>query len=214
MRPLLIMGIAFACACVCCAQETERPFIPEGVKYKFIDDKRNAEVRAYVAARFLKGQSGVSELFEGECTCAPGFWRLVKGLGIKSPKLEVFTIPNERTGKVYNENGAQIQDPGDLNKMADYLATQVGVKPTVRRLTSKEIDRFWVVIPFEIEEPLFIVESNGKAFVLCLRQSKNDQKWRIWWVDALGEYNYGERPTHDGIKLEKPVPATNSVSGI
>jgi hypothetical protein len=177
-----------------------------------MDDRQNAEVRDSLVAQFLQGQSGVAALFIDDCTCAPGYWKLVAGLGIKAPKVSTFSIPNERTGKVYKLDGAQIQDSGDLSRIAHNLATQVGIKPIIRRLTTKEIAKFWVVIPFDIEEPLFVVEAGSRQIVLCLRRTEGGQNWRVWWVDALTEYDYGEGPTHeDTPKAPNQAPTTTAV---
>jgi hypothetical protein len=171
MRRLFIVGIICMGAVVCCAQDTERPHIPDGVKYTFMDDKQNAEVRDFLAAQFSRGQSGVAELFADECMCAPGYWKLVAGLGIKAPKINAFSVPNGRTGKTYKMDGAQIQDSSDLSLISKYLAAQVGTDPSIRRLTSKEIAKFWVVVPFDIQEPVFVAESGSRQFVVCLKQS-------------------------------------------
>jgi hypothetical protein len=211
MRRLVILGIICMVAVACYAQDTPRPQIPEGVKYTFMDDKQNAEVRDFLAAQFHQGQSGVAELFVSECMCAPGYWRLVAGFGIKAPKIKAFSVPNERTGKVYIMNGAQIQDSEDLNQISQDLAMQVGTEPTIRRLTTKEIAKFWVIVPFNIEEPLFVVESGNKQFVVCLKKRDSGNKWRIWWIDALNEYDWGQGSPQGAIE-QSPKQASQTLS--
>ena len=194
-----IFGIIYACAVVCCGQNSQRASIPDGVKYKFMDDKENAEVRDFLVGKFLRGNSGVAELFTNECMCAPGYWKLVAGIGIKAPKINSFSVPNEHTGKLYKLDGAQIHEPGDLSRISQYLVTNLNTQPTIRRLTSTEIGRFWVVVPFDIEEPLFVVESDHRRqFVLCLQKVDSEHKWRVWWIDALAEYDWGQAPTQGG----------------
>jgi hypothetical protein len=189
---LRILILTFACAFACHAQQGDRPVIPNGVKYRFMDDKQNADVREFLAGQFLRGEVGVSELFIADCTCAPGYWRLVAPSGIESPQVRTFSVPNERTKKTYKLDGAQLKARSDLRAIARHLASEVGSKPIIRRLTTMEIARFWIVIPFDIEEPLFVVESSKRSLVLCLRRAADAQKWHVWWIDALSEYDYGE----------------------
>jgi hypothetical protein len=174
-----------------------------------MDDKENAEVREFLAGKFLHGKSGVAELFTNECMCAPGYWKLVAGIGIKAPKINSFSVPNERTGKVYKMDGAQIHEPSDLGRISQYLVTNVNTQPTIRRLTSTEIGRLWVVVPFDIEEPLFVIESDHRQFVLCLRKVDGEQKWRVWWIDALGEYEWGRAPAEPDTNQAARPPSAN-----
>lgn len=165
--------------------------MPDGVAYRFMDDARLAKVREFLAVRFAKGEAGVSELFHEECMCAPGYWRLLGRPGTAAPELVKFSIPNRRSGKTYELEGAHLKDGRDLKVLAAKITTELGRKPSVRRLTSKEIARFWIVVPFEIEEPVFMFEGASQTLVVCLKATPSGG-WRIWWIDALAEYDYGE----------------------
>jgi hypothetical protein len=156
-----------------------------------MDDAQLAQVREFVVSHFDRGESGVSELFSAECMCAPGYWRRVASPTIVAPQLKNFSIPNRHTGKTYNLDGARLEERSDLKILSRNVASDAGRAPTVRRLSTGEIARLWVVIPFDIEEPLFVVECPARKLVVCLK-SAGPAGWRIWWIDAPGEYDYGE----------------------
>ena len=179
----------FAVTLVCCGRCEDRVKIPEGVVYRFMDDGQLAEVRTLLVGDFARGQGGVGELFKDECTCAPGYWRLVRS-GMVAPHMESFAIPNRLSGKTYNLVGAQLKDPRDLKTLSASVSGDLGETPTIRRLSTKEIAQFWVVVPFDIVEPVFVVEGLSRKLVLCLKKT-NRSGWRIWWVDALTEYDWG-----------------------
>ena len=181
----------FAIAFVCCGRSEERPRVPEKVVYRFMDDAQLAEIRELLLARFARGQSGVSELFRDECMCAPGYWQLIASSGIVAPQLRNFEIPNRHSGKSYNLDGAHLEDRNDLGVLARNVASELGRTPRIRRLSTDEIARFWVVVPFDIEEPVFMLESTSRKVVACLKNI-GPGEWRIWWIDSLTQYDYGE----------------------
>jgi hypothetical protein len=175
------------------ALASDRPTIPPGVHYRFIDDKLDAAIRASLAAKFQQGESAVEELFRAACTCAPGYWRIVAGSGcVKHPTVTVFSVPNRKTGIEYKLDGAKIEDPEDLHRIGQHFASAVGKTPVIRRLTTTEISQMWVVVPFDIEEPVYLLENGSRHFVICLSKDVAADSYRIWWVDILTEYDYGE----------------------
>ena len=94
------------------AMAGDRPVIPPGVNYMFIDDKLDAAIRASLAAKFQQGESAIAELFRGACTCAPGYWRVVASAGgVKHATVTMFSVPSGKTGITYKLDGAKVEDP-------------------------------------------------------------------------------------------------------
>jgi hypothetical protein len=183
------LALLFSLALACCGRCEDRPKVPEGVTYRFLEDTQLAGVRRFLLGHFARGEAGVGELFTHECMCAPGYWCLVRS-GMVAPKLQNFSIPNNRSGKTYDLTGADLKDPQDLKALSASVAADIGKTPAIRRLSTKEIAQLWVVVPFDIEEPVFVVESQSRRLVLCLK-STTPSEWRIWWIDALTEYDWG-----------------------
>ena len=90
-----------------------------------------------------------------------------------------------------------------MHRIAQLFASSVGKTPVIRRLTTTEISQLWVVIPFDIEEPVYLLENGSRHFVICLNKDASTDNYRIWWVDVLTEYDYGQ-PN----KVPRPTPIT------
>jgi hypothetical protein len=114
----------------------ERPAIPAGVRYKFMDDKQEAEFREQLVLKFKDGPSKVQSLFKDTCICAPGYWLSLKTSlagKIKNPTTSTFIVPNTQTGKSSELEGATFRDQKDLKLLSEQLAKDVGTKPIVRK---------------------------------------------------------------------------------
>ena len=182
---------------------SDRAIIPVGVNYRFLDDKLDATIRASLAAKFQQGEPAVAELFRGACTCAPGYWRLAASVdGVRHATVTKFSVPNRKTGIEYKLDGAKIEDPEDLHRIAQHFTSSVGKTPVIRRLTTTEISQLWVVVPFDIEEPVYLLENGSRHFVVCLSKDAAVESYRIWWVDILTEYDYGDSKTEANQRLQ------------
>jgi hypothetical protein len=55
----------------------------------------------------------------------------------------------------------------------------------IRLAHADEISFYWATIPFDIEEPFFVVETADERFVAHL-QNKNG-KVTLFWIDLVGD---------------------------
>jgi hypothetical protein len=171
----------------------DKPTIPPGVHYKFIDDKLDAAIRASLAAKFQQGEVAVTELFQGPCLFAPGYWGIVADSGcIRHPIPTSFSVPNLKTGVKAKLKGATTKDPEDLHRIAQHFSSDVGKTPVIRRLTTDELSQMWAVVPFDLEEPIYVLENGTHRFVICLMKGSSADTYGIWWVDDLAEYDHAK----------------------
>jgi hypothetical protein len=54
---------------------------------------------------------------------------------------------------------------------------------TVRKATTAEIQYFWERIPFDIEEPLFVIDLKQKRYILEFTPNNGDA--RVLWIDSV-----------------------------
>jgi len=170
----------------------ERPTIPAGIRYKFMDDKQETEFREHLALSFQDGQLKVQSLFKGVCICAPGYWSSLKmslAGKIKNPATSSFVVPDTRTGKSSKLEGATIEDQEDLQLLSEQFAKDVGTKPVVRRLNPEEISLFWALIPFDIEEPVCILEVGSRRYLASFVKDTKSAEYHILWLDELSQYH-------------------------
>ena len=74
------------------------------------------------------------------------------------------------------------QDKAGFKKIWDHIRSEVGGSEfKLRKLTFNEIDYYWTVISFDIEEPLLVVETNNHRYILNL--SPKDLK--LLWLDEV-----------------------------
>jgi hypothetical protein len=55
----------------------------------------------------------------------------------------------------------------------------------VRKAHADEISFYWATIPFDIEEPFFVIETSSERFVAQL-MNKNG-KTTLFWIDLVGD---------------------------
>ena len=173
----------------------EPQVIPPGVTYKKADDAINDQVRADLQKRFAAGEKEVAGLIKGACVCAPGYWGMIKdrpGLKFQHAIPTSVHVPNTTTGKEVVFTGATFKEEADLALVAKELAADAGTAPVIRKLNTEEIKMFWAVISFDIEEPVFILENNGRKYLVDLLKDEKSGAYTIFWVDEMSVYRFGK----------------------
>jgi hypothetical protein len=56
----------------------------------------------------------------------------------------------------------------------------------IRKGNAEEIAHYWAEIPFDIDEPFWVVDVDGDRFVLDF-QIKEGQP-RLFWIDLVGDF--------------------------
>ena len=167
----------------------DRPVIPPDVHYKFIDDKVDAEMRASLAAKFQQGEAEAVELFKLPCILAPGYWKSIAGSDCVQHRIpSTFSVPDAKTGVKVKLEGATTKDAEDWRRIAQRFAADVGKSPVIRRLTTDEVRLMWTVVPFDIEEPVYVLENGPHRFVIILMKDVGANTSCVWWVDDLAGY--------------------------
>ena len=189
MRPLLILLLA--CMFVSVAHAEENVVIPKGIRYKKAPAKVNQEAKQALTKLFSDKttKQDVLSLFETTTLiCGPGLWRNIKTdstlAELKVGKV-LFAVPvlddrgkkirtDKQEGKMFQSKDEVLAFWKAFSERSDFT----NLKP--RKLNPEELTIFWAMIPFDITEPLFILESK-KHKILVVFTSADELK--ISWID-------------------------------
>ena len=158
--------------------------VPKGVVYKKAgaDHNRKALEKLSQVLRAPDRKDASDELFSRILICGPGLWRNIKD----DAEMRAITTGVTRL-KVPTGKGVQELE-GKLFQSKEEVAAfwksflrhyKLDSKAVVRRPTAKELTLYWAMIPYDIVEPIFMVE-NENATILA-QFASDDLK--IGWID-------------------------------
>jgi hypothetical protein len=195
-RALLIL--AACCFSFACFAEGD-PVVPPGIRYKRASAELNNKAREKLTKVFSADATDkdVLSLFEDSLICGPCLCREIK----KDPDLAkrgaptTFEVPVlgsdgkvKRTDKL---EGRLLQSSETLLAFWKYLSRKTDFsKLVIRKLNPAELKFLWAMYPFDLQEPLFILESKERK-ILVLFTSPEDL--RILWIDDYQEMRLYEK---------------------
>lgn len=164
--------------------------IPAGIRYKQASAKVNDDACKLLMKLFSASddKQDILPFFETHLICGPGLW-----LNIKSEKAmtelkkgnAVFEMPViNAQGKVIRKDkmgGKLFQTPEEILAFWKVFAQRTdfsGFK--IRKLNQDELRIFWAMIPFDITEPIFIIESSKHKILILFTSA---EKLKIMWID-------------------------------
>jgi hypothetical protein len=140
------------------------PLIPTGVVYKTADDQSRKNAAA--ALRKLTSGGFREVALYGEPTIlGPNLWQTLKNdsavTAIEGPSI-VFIDPQTNATR----HGRRIAGEDQRKQLNDALRTLFGGKAIrIRAATSRELSVYWGVIPFDIEEPVVVIDDGTYALL-------------------------------------------------
>lgn len=155
--------------------------IPKRVRYKAVEDERVVRCANLLRESLTTGEN---KIFGDFLMMFPGAWsdmKRIPGLNIERSTHASFPRDNGRTddGRIFKENAQ-----GGL-----FLAHMIRVVEKnfkIRALTTDELARWWIYIPFDIEEPIFILQSEDSTRRYIV--SFNDED-KVSLLDELSFYH-------------------------
>lgn len=157
--------------------------VPAGVRYKKASDKMNGKAKALLEKALSNPAAEIdidTTFGKTAIMCGPFVWELVGDGNSFKDSSTVKLIVNG----VLKE-GRGITDSEQKRLIWKRLLEKMGntIKPIVRKANADEIGFYWAMIPFDIEEPLFIVDY-GKEKLLVNFIVKSDQP-HFFWIDLV-----------------------------
>lgn len=157
--------------------------VPAGVRYKKAKDEMNAKARALLekALSTPVAELDVDTTFgKAPIMCGPFVWNAVGDASNFADSTPVKLIVN---GVVREGRGIKASEQKRLiwKRLLETLGSTI--KPAIRKANADEIGFYWAMIPFDIEEPLFIADY-GKEKLLVNFIVKGDQPF-LFWIDLV-----------------------------
>lgn len=166
-----------------------RDDIPKGIRYIEASDSLNTQIKNAVMNSFSKGTT--KQLLFERVVCGPALWNEIKS-GAKSTGLNIapttFHIPIEKNGKLVRTqemSGALFQGKAQIDFLSHILDSTAQKQISVRKPSSAELSVYWKLIPYDIEEPIFVVEIDKSRLLIDFTGGK------IMWVDLVSAYSNG-----------------------
>ena len=177
--PVLVL-LAF---CTAYGQE-----IPKGVNYKKASEEVNALAKTNLEKALAGSDSLPPELFGEVVVVGPMLWKALKPSAEKAlidAKRVLVIVPGPVT--VQGEGRKILTDDERKAFWKVFRARFSKLKDAkVRKANPEEISFYWAEIPFDIEEPFWVVDVDGDRFVLDF-EIKEGQP-RLFWIDLVGDF--------------------------
>ena len=163
----------------------EDPVIPTDIVYKKAGSEENRKAFDKLSGFFLATNKTAiyDNLFSDMLVCGPGLWRNIKDdaemrqitTGVTQLRIPTQEGVQTREGKIF-----QRKEEVESFQRAFVRQYKFDSQTVIRRPTARELRIYWAMIPYDIEEPIFIVESKD-ATILVDFVGKEDA--RISWID-------------------------------
>jgi hypothetical protein len=165
-----------------CAQQID---IPSGIVYKPTSSESNNEAIKILKKEFTQPSYS---LYDKLVYCGPILWSTLK----YTPELAAIpggnitiNIPKyDQNGKEISTtpfDGKLIQNKEDFKKIWDELIKSFKNGDfTIRKLKKEELLYYWSVIPYDIEEPIFVIENSKFRIIVDLTKAL-----KVQWIDQV-----------------------------
>jgi hypothetical protein len=161
--------------------------IPKGVNYKRASESVNALAKGNLEQALVSSESVPPDFFGEVVIVGPLLWKSLKPSADKvlldaKPVVIMVQVPAAVTSE-----GKRILTEEERKAFWKLLhLTYSKLKDgTVRKGNADEISYYWATIPFDIEEPFWVVDAGGERFIAHFRVK--GEKPRLFWIDRVGD---------------------------
>lgn len=163
--------------------------IPAGVRYKKASDEINQKAKQLLenAVSAKPDTVNIDSISGGPIACGPLLWEVIKDEAGKELRDATPMILIINASKPLRKEGRGLAKPEQKRAFWKLFIEKIKANNsfTVRKAETSEIAYFWATIPFDIEEPLQIIDF-GKVKVLVNFTMKNGEP-KIFWMDVVGD---------------------------
>jgi len=158
--------------------------VPPGVRYKSASAETNADAKRLIETTLKTSSDKLdADIFESAVMVGPLLWDSLNDA--QKSKFKGATQVALIVGST-NKQGRGVRDNEQKKFLWSVVADKVSKQTfAVRQADTKEIAYYWATIPFDIEEPLLVIDA-GETKILVNFTSKNN-KLRIFWIDIVGD---------------------------
>ena len=179
---LLIALAAILLTCVTAMSQE----VPEGVNYKTAPEPVNAAAKSALQTAIASDQ--FPEAMFGEVTvCGPMLWKALRPSADKvllnaKPVIAMITDPES-----IHAEGKRLLSADERRAFWSLWRSKYPAlrNATIRKARADELSFYWATIPFDIEEPLFVLDTNSERFIVHLVNKQ--QTSTLFWVELVGD---------------------------
>ncbi len=154
------------------AQEIEKIDIPKRVVYKYCKPKLYEEAKKLLTKELSNKRT--YSLIDKVIFIGPVLWNRYKNVeklsNIEGGKMTLLVDDKQLIGKL-------TQNIEDGKKVWDQICEEVKSDFKLRKATYAELDYYWTVISFDIEEPLIIIETSKHRYIININPKTMDLLW-------------------------------------
>lgn len=186
------------------AQKTETITIPKGIVYNYCSPKIIEKAKKQISDNL--SNSPDYALLGETLIIGPELWKRFKDKE-KIQKIEKGRVEFHVDKDIME--GKMCQDLEDTKSVWEALKNEVGQEYTIRKANEQELQYYWSVISFDIDEPLLIIETKEHNYILNLL--KKDLKL-MWLDEAPKPTNTKENSNTKAFKIYQDGKEIDSVS--
>ena len=158
-----------------------------GVKYKKASEDTNNLAKSDLEKALRSPDSIPVNFFANATVVGAVLWHgLKKGADKLLLDTKVVMIAVQAKSAFVVEGKAVRTDPEKQGFWKAFLLKYPGVKTgKIRKAKSDEISHFWATIPFDIEEPFWVIETANESFIANF--ALKDGKPQLFWIDLVSD---------------------------
>jgi len=161
--------------------------IPKGVNYKRAPEAVNALAKANLEAALLGSDSLPADLFGEGVVIGPLLWKALKPTADKvlldaKPAIIMVQVPVAVAAEA-----KRILTDDERKSFLKLLRSKYSKlkESKVRKGTAEEISYYWATIPFDIEEPFWVIETSSDRFIANFQVTSGQP--RLFWIDLVDD---------------------------
>jgi hypothetical protein len=161
--------------------------IPSGVRYKKAPEEVNDLAKTGLEKLFTS-DAFPSDFFADATVIGPSLWKGLKQAEdptlIKS-KPVMLIVPGKPP---FSAEGKAISVDKERNAFWKLFRSKYPDLKTakIRKAKADEISYYWATIPFDIEEPFWVIETVNDRFIANFQVKSGQPK--LFWIDLVGDF--------------------------
>ncbi|SMO93237.1 hypothetical protein SAMN06265171_11335 [Chryseobacterium rhizoplanae] len=170
------------------AQIKEKITIPNGVVYNYADDKLNEKAKKLLTESLTNTTN--DNLLGNNLIIGPTLWKRFKNIeSLKAiPDSLIFHIDDIEV------EGKMSKNLKDSKKIWDEVKKGISGNYQIRKANEDELKYYWSTISFDIEEPLFVLQTEDHLYILNFLK----KEMKLFWLDEFPNKNAYNNPIDKG----------------
>lgn len=165
--PIIVMF--FCTSCVRTATTTSELEDLQDIVYKRAEPSTNSKAVNLLKTVFDPNYSGTQHAVGKVVFCGPFIWKKItddQAVDSSTGIPLIMVVPTTRGNLQLRGRGIRLES--DVWKIEAYIRTVLAKDGTfvIRKLNNKELRLYWAMIPYDIEEPIFILDSKNHKILV------------------------------------------------